>query len=459
MQKYDLVVIGSGSGGSAAAKYAARLGARVALVEKSKQSIGGDSMLGGSITSKALIASAGWHGATWKSVKKHVEDTVKHVQTDRENAATYSEFGIDLYYGEATVLANTCVKAGKTKLQAKRIIVASGSKAKVPSIRGLKTAGYETHESILKLKVLPPTLCIIGGGPVAIEAACAFAKLGTRVTVIEHNSRILKKADPDAVALVAAWLNDHRARVITSASILSLSKKAASYTLKLRHGGKAVNVRSKILMVAAGSVPNTPKGLKKAGVLKSGEGIKVNRNWQTDNKRIYAIGDAIDGSWHSTHAAAAAGQQAVAHALFGRRATADANSQPCTIFTEPQLAQVGMSSETLEYEGVAYRSYIMPFGDIDKTLIDKQAGFIKLITSPHGRILGGVIAGAGACEVIGFISSAIARRRTLSYIVHSTPPYPSLAYGLRNLALDAQLDLLESRKMPISLIRKLRTLL
>lgn len=459
MKTYDLIVIGSGSGGSVAATYAARVGGRVVLVEKSAARLGGECLHAGCVPSKTLIRASRDANPTWGKVRTRIDRAVAKIMAEQDSPEVYRERGIDTVFGTATLEKNGAVKVGKTRLAAKRVVIATGSQPYVPNLPGLKKAGYETNQTIFSLSKLPKRLAIIGGGPIAIEMAGAFRRLGSQVTVIEHNLCILKHLDEEAALRVEKALRRQGVTVHTSTSVVKVSATARQKTIEVRSAGEKIDVKADTILVAAGRRPVYPPGLERAGV-KTGEGgIVVDTKWRTSNKRIYAVGDVTNCASRFTHVAGMAGTQAALHAILGVPIKGKLEAQPFVYFTDPEVAQVGATTVQLEKDGIDHRVYTLPYSDIDKAVADDEKGFIKLVTSPRGRILGATIAGANAGELIGYIARAVDKKQSLPALIGLLLPYPTLSFGLKQLAVEANFDIIGRYRAPLDALRKIRSLL
>lgn len=459
MKTYDLIVIGSGSGGAAAARYAARLGARVAIVEKSAQKMGGDSLRTGTVPSKALIHISRIEHPTWVKARRHITRTIERIEQSQDNPAFYAQAGIDVIFGTAQLASEYGdVKVGKQSLRTKRIIVATGSTPFVPNVPGLKQSGYETSESLFELPKMPRRLVIVGGGPMACEMASAFSKMGSQVTILEHNPRILTLLDDEAAERVEASLVERGVSVMTSASIIKVEAKKRQKILDIRYAGEKLEIKADTILIAAGRKANYPAGLADAGILTGDNGILVDNRWRTSNKKVYAVGDVTNMPCRFAHVAAMAGAQAALHSVLGMPSRGFMEAQPFTFFTDPQVAQAGATQMQLERDGIEHRVYIMPFSDIDKAIAEEQEGFIKLVISPRGKVLGGTIVGQGAGELIGYIAQAIDKKQPLPALMSLLLPYPTLGLGIRQLAVEAHFDLISRYPRPIEYLRALLNL-
>lgn len=458
-QQYDLIVIGSGAGGSAAAKYAARLGAKIALVEKSKESLGGNGLKSGSIPRKALLQQAMSNGMDWRSFKKFVEKSSNRINAASADVSTYHDLGVDTYFGEASFQSSNRLIVGRHELQAKYIIVATGSRPRIPVINGLKKVAYETNETIFSVDKLPKRLAIIGGGTIAVEAATAFQKLGTEVTIIEHNPTILKRVDSTASQAICSRLIEGGAEIYTSASVIKVTSKGRQKKLQIRQAGESIEVVADTLMVAAGRRPSLPKGIKQIGVSSGADGITVDDQWRSSCRTIYAVGDVASADSKQAHSAANAAICAVNSALFGVRSQDITKHQPLVVYSDPEIAQVGAPVHDLIRNDIPHRIYECQLESVDEAIIgSNKSGFIKIVTDADMKVIGGVILGADASEAIGYLAAAIQQKKKLSQLSTLPLPYPSLAASIKQLAIEVRMQQYAGRRS-LALLRLTRSLI
>jgi pyruvate/2-oxoglutarate dehydrogenase complex dihydrolipoamide dehydrogenase (E3) component len=457
--QYDLVVIGSGPGGSVAAKTAARLGVRVVLVVQTKDELGSGAYSTSSVANKALLYASSQPHASWRTVKRHVQKCVTDANSSHEDADTYEAAGVDVLFGNAQLADKSRVLVGDVTLEAKRVIIATTFSEKLPSITGLKKAGYYMSDTLIAMDKLPKKIAIIGGGPVAVEMANVLANLGCGVTLIEHNPCLIRTFDEDAGRYVQEALAAKGVDVMTSTTIAKVSVRGKKKVLTVSYGGETYELKADAILVAAGKKVKLPKGLKKAEVLLNDELIEVNANWQTTNKKIYAIGDAAARALKQSHVAEAAAEQAVNHALYKLKPRQDLSQQPLALFCDPEVAQVGLPSHELMKRDISHHVYVLQYADIDAAVAsDNTDGFIKVITDKNDAIISGIVVGAAATEVVGYIADAIRRKRTLSQVANLPVPYPTIVYGLKQLARQRSVMAISENKMH-GVYRRMRQLL
>jgi pyruvate/2-oxoglutarate dehydrogenase complex dihydrolipoamide dehydrogenase (E3) component len=434
MVVYDLVVIGSGSGGTAAAKLAASMGARVALIERKPEQLGGACLNVNDVPSKAIVY-ASQNADNWKAAKSFIQQSGSAVLKNKASEHNYRKDGIHLYFGDANFISKNAAKVGKETVAGRRWVVASGATPHVPSVTGLKKAGFLTVSSLIDLPRLPSTLTIIGGGVVAVEMAFALQRMGCKISILENNSHILSHLDAQVSEYIKRQLVKAGVKVYTSVSIISAAKVNGRFKLEARHLGGPLTVRPSNVLIAAGQDAALPRGLNKAGVNVSKKGIIVNNNWQTSNKKIYAVGDVVGGAKQQTPSASVAAKQAVKHALLG--VSGRQSVQPQVVFSYPEVAHVGATVTGLMKDELEHRVYSLKLNEVDYGLITKADGSLRVICDSGGKVIGGTIVGDGAGELIGYIALAVNGRWPLSRLGELPVAYPTLVAGLAQIAAEA----------------------
>lgn len=435
--KTDLLVIGAGSGGLSVAAGAAQMGADVVLLEG--REMGGDCLNWGCVPSKALLAAghvahAQAHGAgfgiadvvpdvDFAAVKDHVAGVIAQI-APHDSQERFEGLGVRVIRDFGQFLSPTEVQAGDHVITARRIVIATGSSPLVPPIPGLDQAPYFTNETIFDLRARPDHLLIIGGGPIGLEMAQAHARLGCRVTVIEA-MRALGQDDPEAAAVVLDALR---------AEGIEIAENTAAAEVRGTTGG--IDVVSKDgrifsgshLLVAVGRRANTKRlNLDAAGIETTRTGIRVDSGLRSTNRRVYAIGD-VAGGMQFTHVAGYHAGIVIRSALFGLPARADTAHLPRATYTDPELAQVGLTeAEARETHGDKLEIARFDTADNDRAVATRQtAGFIKVIVV-KGRPVGATIVGAQAGEQIALWSLALANRLKMGQIAAMVAPYPTLS--------------------------------
>ena len=350
----DLCVIGAGAGGLSVAAGAARLGASVVLIEKG--ALGGECLHTGCVPSKALLAAAGAAQAMreagrfglqaveprvdWRSVRAHVRGAIAAI-APMDSQARYEAMGVRVIRATGRFADKRHVEAGPHVIAARRFVVATGAAPVVPPIPGVELVRYLTNETLFDLATLPTRLIVLGGGAVGLEMAQAFRRLGADVVVVEAN-QILAREDPEMARVVVDALKREGVDFREGARVARIEPLGAGVRLILPGAQFDEHIDGSHLLIAAGRRPNIAGlGLEQAGVAFTPSGITTTGDMRTSNRRVYAVGDAAGGQ--STHAAGAQASVVLKRALFRLPANVRAHTIPRAIYTEPELAGVGLN--------------------------------------------------------------------------------------------------------------------
>jgi pyruvate/2-oxoglutarate dehydrogenase complex dihydrolipoamide dehydrogenase (E3) component len=432
---FDLVVIGGGAAGLGAARAAVRSGARTLLVADGPP--GGDCTFTGCVPSKTLIESAR-RQLPFASAMQRVRDVIARVAAT-ENAEALRREGIDVIEGQAEFIHRGRIKVDGRIINAGRCVIATGATAAVPPIDGINTVPYETNETIFNLNELPETLLVLGGGPVGCELAHAFARLGSRVTVVQGPERLLPRDEPEASHALAAVFARAGITVHTGTRPIRVATDNGRIRLTLDDGNESDADK---LLVAVGRQPTTQTlRLERIGVRLDERGrVVTDEHLATAAPGIYAAGD-VTGRMLFTHAAFEMGRLAAGNALARRpwrtrRYRTD--TTPWVTFTDPEVAHVGLTERQAAERGarVAY----LPMNEMDRALAaDATDGFIKLIAGPRrltgnlggGRLLGATIVAQRGGEMIHEAVLALATGMFVGRLAAATHAYPTWSYGVQ----------------------------
>jgi pyruvate/2-oxoglutarate dehydrogenase complex dihydrolipoamide dehydrogenase (E3) component len=449
---YDLTIIGGGSGGLTAARLAASLGARVLLVDKER--LGGDCLYNGCVPSKSLVHVAQViHQAR---IARRLGLTSTNVDVDMVRVADYIQSvikqvheaeriytkDVTVRFGSVGFQSPTALLLNAEKITTRATIIATGSHPAGPSIEGLAETGYLTNESIFQLTSLPPSLLVIGGGPVGVELGQALARLGVRVTLIQGPDRLLPREDPEISEEVARILRSEEVTVLTGARAVSAEQRGRKKRLMVRQGEQILSLEADEILVAAGRRPNVAGlNLEAAGVAYTERGIKVNDYLQTSRPNILAIGD-VSGGYLFTHVASYQASIAARNALLpvGKKKV-DYRVLPWCTFTDPEAARVGLTLLEAQQQHQQARIVTLPWADIDRAQTEHAtAGFIKLVLAgKKERIVGAHMVGAHAGELLGEIALAMQHHLTISDMLATIHTYPTFHTGLQQAAFEAYL--------------------
>ena len=404
---HDLIVIGAGSAGLTAAGGAAMFGLSVALIEHGE--MGGECLNTGCVPSKALIAAArrahaagsrlgvtlGAAKIDYPGVRAHIRSSIAAIAPN-DSQSRFEDMGVEVLRSTARFLDRKRVAVGNRELSAPRIVIATGALPAIPAISGLDRTPYLTNETIFDLDHLPAHLAILGAGPVGIEMAQAFRRLGSRVTVIARG-RPLSGDDPDAAALVVDCLRAEGVDFMLGTTATSVEPIDNSVQLRLDNDQM---ITATHLLVATGREPNIARlDLAAAGVDKTPKGIQVDAHRRTSNKSIYAIGDCRDGP-RFTHAAGYEGSLVALAVALGWSSKVDWSALPHVTYTDPELAQIGLieADARQRYDEISVTKEEFSHNDRAETEDDTK-GFIKVIRRAR-KVLGVTIVGAGAGDLL-----------------------------------------------------------
>ncbi|MBB2988087.1 dihydrolipoyl dehydrogenase family protein [Terracoccus luteus] len=442
---WDLLVVGGGTAGIVGAKTAARLGARVLLVERDHP--GGDCLFTGCVPSKSLLAAA--HAAAtargaarfgvnvpvvdvdFPAVMAHVNRAIDHI-APTDSAAALEAAGVRVTRGTAVFVGPDAVQVDGARVPFRQALLATGAGPTMPPIDGLLEADPLTSDTMWGLRDLPRRLAVLGGGSIGCEVSQAFARLGSDVSLVEAGGALLPREDPAASALVAAAVRADGVGVRTGAAVVAVSGRSGSGgALHLADGGV---VDFDVLVVAAGRSPRTAGlGLDSAGVTVDETGhVVVDRRLRTSNTRIWAAGD-LTGHPQFTHLAGVHAATAATNAVLGLRRSISLDAVPRVTFTHPEVAAVGVPTGDTA-EGHQVRTW--DHDAVDRAVADGETtGFTRLVTDRRGRVVGATVVGPRAGEALAELTLAVNRGLTTGAIAGTTHPYPTYGDGPWNAAI------------------------
>ena len=430
----DLCVIGAGSGGLAVAAGAVQMGASVVLIERGR--MGGDCLNYGCVPSKSLIAAAkladGWrHGAEFgvfyqppridfAAVADSVERVIAGIAPN-DSQERFERLGVQVIRTEARFVDRRTAQAGGVLIRPRRFVIATGSRPVVPPIPGLDSVPYFTNETIFANREWPEHLIVIGGGPIGVELAQAYRRLGAAVTVVDAGP-ILPHDDAGLAGRLVTLLAAEGITLKPSVAIEAIARRETGIEVTLANGER---VAGSHLLVAAGRRPDhAALNLAAAGIEATPKGITVDARLRTTNRHAFAIGDAAGGP-QFTHIALYHAGIVIRNALFRLPARVDYRALPWVTYTDPELAQVGLIEAAAKAEG-AIRVLRWRFADNDRAHTERDtAGAIKVITRRNGRIIGATILGAGAGDLILPWALAISQKLKIGAIANLIVPYPT----------------------------------
>lgn len=450
--KTDICVIGAGAGGLSVAAGAAVFGVPVVLVERGAPDgvMGGDCLHHGCVPSKALIAAA-HHGhamrhagafgltaaepqANLARVHDHIAGVIAAIAPN-DTEARYKALGVTVIKGEARFQDGRTIMVGDQAIQARRFVIATGSRPALPDIPGLDAAAPLTTDTFFDLTRRPERLLVLGGGPTGVEIAQSMRRLGCEVTLIEAG-RLLPREDAEAAAVLRRTLLAEGVTVLEQATVLRAEQNGARVRLLL-DGAQEEGVSGTHLLVATGRRPNIEGlDLAVAGITVDDGGIRVNRSLRTSNSRVFAIGDCVAGGPRQTHAASHQAGLVIRSALFRLSSAFDTDLVPRVVFCDPEIATVGLAEDQARAKGHDIRILRWPFSENDRARTERRtAGLVKLVVTRKGRILGIMIAGPHAGELIAPWCLALQKGLHVKDMAGAMLPYPTYGEAARRAAM------------------------
>ena len=448
---YHLLVIGAGPGGLVAARTAAALGAKVALIER--HMLGGDCLNYGCVPSKAIIrtsrlyaemrTAANFGAAPPTDIRVDFPAAMERMRRIRarisrvDSASRLTAEGIDLYFGTARFAGPEAVDVGGIRLRFKKALIATGSRSILPAIPGLAEAGFLTNETVFNLTVQPRSLLVIGGGPLGCELAQAFCRLGTRTIIAHDEPLFLPKEERDAAQLVSDALACDGVEIHLNSKAVNVRIEGGRKLVDLVNDGNVVTTTVDEILTGIGRMPAVQElNLEAAGVAYDAEaGVHVDDFLRTSNPRIYAAGD-VCLEHKFTDTADASARIVVQNALLLGRKRMSALTIPWCTYTDPEIAHVGIYVKQARERNIPVKTFTIPMHDVDRAIADgEEDGFVKIhVREGTDTILGATIVARHAGEMINCISLAMVAGiglRTLAGVIHA---YPTQAEAIKKAA-------------------------
>ncbi len=450
-EPYHLLVIGAGPAGLVAARGAAALGARVALIER--RLLGGDCLNHGCVPSKTLIRSARLY-ADMRNAENFGVRAPADIEVDfamamqrmrrirarisrLDSAARLAAEGIDVFFGTARFTSDDTVDVDGTRIRFKKAMIATGSRAVLPRIPGLAEAGYLTNETVFDLTVLPKSLLVIGGGPLGCELAQAFSRFGARVVIVHDEPLFLPKEERDAAQMVSDALARDGVEIHLNTRVLNVRVADSKKYAETINDGNAATITVDQILTGIGRAPSVDGlGLEAAGVAFDAElGIRVDDFLRTSNPRIFAAGD-VCLEHKFTDTADASARIVVRNALFMGRARMSKLIIPWCTYTDPEIAHVGMYVKQARERGVPVKTFTVPMHAVDRAIADgEEEGFVKIhVREGTDKILGATIVARHAGDMINSITLAMVAGIGLSTFARTIHTYPTQAEAIKKAA-------------------------
>jgi pyruvate/2-oxoglutarate dehydrogenase complex dihydrolipoamide dehydrogenase (E3) component len=454
LSQYDVIILGAGAAGLAAARGLGRLGAKVAVVEK--EALGGDCIAWGCVPSKTYLHVARLlkQSAHARAVGIHYGPAtfdftaarafVRNVQerlTRRDTEECLADLGVEILFGSAVFRGPRQLDLDGQSLEARHVVVATGAHAVAPPVEGLQETGYLDSRSVLQIERLPRSVVILGGGPIGVEFGQMFQRMGVAVTIVESNPRLLPREEPEAGEFLRGLLEREGARFLANRRAVRASRTSSGKTLHLRSPeGSEETVEAEEIVVATGRSPNVEGlDLERAGVSYDRHGIAVDRAMRTGVPGVWAIGDC-NGLYQFVHMAEHEAGVCVKNIVRSRMLPflserMHFRAVSWVTFTDPEVAHCGLTESEAKARGIKHRVLTYEFDRLDRALIeDEPAGIAKVITDKGGRLLGAHMVGAHAGELLQELVLGVRLGLRVADISQTVHPYPAFVQMARRAA-------------------------
>jgi pyruvate/2-oxoglutarate dehydrogenase complex dihydrolipoamide dehydrogenase (E3) component len=440
---FDIGILGGGSAGLTVAAGTAQLGAKTLLVEKEKE-LGGDCLHFGCVPSKTLIRTAHVYHlmknaerfglppvevkpVDFRKIARRIQSVISIIQK-HDSEERFCNLGAKVEIGEPRFVDGHAIHLNGKTLSAKTWVIATGSSPGIPPMEGLDKTPHITNKEIFSLKKLPKTMVILGAGPIAIEMAQAFGRLGTKVFVVQRSNQILSKEDRDMADQVMHVLSNEGVVFHLNASVVRTKDLGDEREVVIKTGeGKTLSLRSEVILVAMGRNANLGGlGLKNIGLEFDRKGLKLDQRLRTSHKHIYGAGD-VTGAYLFTHAAGYEGSIVISNAIFHLPRKADYTFLPWCTYTDPELASIGMNEKMAKAAGVEYSVWTEEFKDNDRSLAEGGGvGKVKMLLNEKERPIGIQILGPRAGDLVSEWVAVVNGKVKLSTLASAVHPYPTL---------------------------------
>lgn len=441
---YDIIVIGGGAAGLTASTFAGLSAAKTLLIEK-EEKLGGDCLHFGCVPSKTLIKSGYvYHVARnatryglpkldvprvdFKKIKERIAGVIQTIQEHDEPEYLAKKYNVETAFGEPKFIDNHTIQLNGSRFTSRYFVIATGSSPAIPPINGIQDVPYLTNVDVFSLEELPDSMIVLGGGPIGLEMAQAFNRLGCQVTVVEYAPTILSREDEDVSEALSAVLSSEGVNLLTTTKALKVDHKNNTFYLTVEQDNKSFTLDSKALLVATGRAPNVNElELERAGVQMTAQGITVDQKLRTTKKNIYACGD-VNGKLPFTHVASYEAIVAIYNAILKIPKSADYTNTPWVTYLDPEIASIGYNEKRAKEAGIAYTVQKDFLKHNDRALAEGETkGFIKILINKKGKPIGVQIVGYHAGELISEwvpVLNGNVKLSTLSDAIHA---YPTMA--------------------------------
>jgi pyruvate/2-oxoglutarate dehydrogenase complex dihydrolipoamide dehydrogenase (E3) component len=440
---FDVGVIGGGAAGLTVTSGSAQLGAKTLLVEKDKE-LGGDCLHYGCVPSKTLIRTAHVYHlmkhakefglpqvdlppVDYRDVAARIQSVIGTIQ-QHDSEERFCSLGAKVEIGSPTFIDEHSIKLNGNSYSAKTWVISTGSSPSVPPFEGLDKTPFITNKDIFSLDHLPQSMICLGGGPISIEMAQAFSRLGSKVTVVQRGNQILNREDKDMADELMQVLIAEGMEIHLNASVIRTVDQGTHREVVIKNGrGETVSLRAETILVAVGRQPNfTGLGLDDIGIDHDDKGLLLDKRLRTNHKHIYGAGD-VTGQFLFTHAAGYEGGIVVSNAVFHLPRRVDYTFVPWSTYTDPELAGIGMTEKAATLAMIEHSVWTERFKDNDRSLAEgERVGKIKMILDVHEKPIGVQILGPQAGELLSEWVAVMNGKVKLSTLASSVHPYPTL---------------------------------
>ena len=441
---FDIGILGGGAAGLTVAAGASQFGAKTLLIEKGK-ALGGDCLHYGCVPSKTLIRTAQVYHlmmnakrfglpdadarpVDYRNVARRIQAVIDIIQK-HDSEERFCKLGVKVKFGNAAFIDEHAVRLNGDTYSAKNWVISTGSSPAIPAIAGINSTPYITNKEIFSLDSLPKFMIVIGAGPVAIEMAQAFSRLGTKVTVVQRSDQILSKEDKDIADLLMDVLVSEGVIVHLNAGVVGTKDLGIEKEVVIKNvEGRLLNLRADMILVALGREANLKGlGLEGLSVGSDKKGLKVDSRMRTNHKHIYAAGD-VTGEYQFTHAAGYEGGIVLSNAILHLPRKADYTYLPWCAYTDPELARIGMNEKQAKEAGIEYSVWTEEFRANDRSLAEgEEIGKIKMLLNKKEKPIGIQILGPQAGELVNEWVAIMNGGVKLSTMASAVHPYPTLA--------------------------------
>ena len=451
--EYDIGVIGGGSAGLSVTAGVAQLGAKTVLIEKEPR-LGGDCLHYGCAPSKTLIKTARVYHlmkngpkfglpeavvppVNYKDVRARIKSVIDAIQ-HHDSVERFCGLGAQVEFGEARFSDEHTVDLDGRRISAKNWVIATGSSPAIPPVPGLDSTPYLTNKDIFYMDRLPESLIVLGAGPIAVEMAQAFSRLGSKVAVVQRSGRILSREDSDMAGIVKDVIEKEGVTFLLDTKVKSVRDLGSEREVTVEDAlGNEIKLKAEAVLVALGRSANVEGlGLDNAGVEFTRKGVTTDNRLRTTQKHIYAAGDVI-GKYLFTHAAGYEAGIVLANIIFKLPRKADYSRLPWTTYTDPELASIGLNEKAAREQGIRYDVWIEKFKDNDRSLAEgEETGLIKMIVDKDEKPIGVQILGPHAGDLLGEWVAVMNGKVKVSTLASAVHPYPTLAEINKRVAGD-----------------------